>query len=104
MAADHDGAAALGERRMQILEAMDLGELVHAAVAAPPGIGRLAESHPQALAVAVDPIRTVARPKGGPAAVYVSARDPHKSHRAAPWSPSPDPTHMTLPPQSPSHR
>src|SRR5260370_30673961 len=81
MAAGHDGAAALGERRMQILEAMDLGELVHAAVAAPPGIGRLAESHTQALAVAVDHIRPVARRKGGHAEFYVVAGDPHISQR-----------------------
>src|SRR5258707_3331860 len=63
MAADHDGAAAPGERRLQILEALNLGEPVYAAVAAPPGIGRLAETQPEALAVAGHQIWLLPRPQ-----------------------------------------
>ncbi len=51
MAAHQDGAAALGKRRLQMMQTLDIGELVEAPIAAPPGIGGFTQRHAETAAM-----------------------------------------------------
>jgi len=87
MAADHDRTTALGESRLEVRESLDLCQAAYPLIAAPPGVGGFAQSHPQAGAVPLEQPFPGFGGQIGHAQRDVALRNAHIGQRQAPNQP-----------------